>query len=1269
MQERLLHIKSLDSDSSSEDDDAFFNNISSVIQQRTIQQQTEIKYVNQVSLPDVTIYPTNIHFKTTYPNKSLQSKIIISNGGKQNETFNVSIKGDREFSISTNKIELIPGETQSLVITFSPRKVSLFNASLILEGRTSIVAPITGHCITSPLEYPLFKSASWCFPKKNTEKLITFSNNSLSESLHVILATNCPAFSVSPSQFDIVPSSSFDISLSFNPSEQLANPATISIQCSQSGDSTTIPLTIAPKREKILVDFGTISVGRKIKQTLNLKHSQLAPIVQWPFGMENISPNGMPQSTMIFSFTARQVGDFRSKVSLTDFDLEFKATAVDPPYRIKIPSKFPQHPLKIQNISESMLNLAFSLNTTSYLIDPETADLIPNQIEKLYVHIQTESSFNSNEVIMKVIWATQEGKRVIDEYNLPLNENQSSIEFENASSSQKKSMLKSNTEINPEDVSTLTSTSELNTKSKLSSIYNSNIIQKSRKLDKKSKVTTQNDKEYYSSSSMNFEENNNLKQQKPVVDDIDYSEEEDNHKQEDLLKTDSYDKDEYANSVYSSDAHKKKKWNEKPLLSRNTKYLPSDNSSNKQSKKMLVQNDYEYSDDSIKKIKLNKRQEEDSLSYSDDEKYMPKLKTKRRDFNENDFSDSEIVQKPKTKSSSRLTQMTQTKSIRNRNIKQNSSDSFDEELELLSKSRKKSYEKEVEEDRQSQKNVSFVSQSNNKPQRWYPPTASSSVIPFFGVSSRTPTYFELTINSNSNIEVEAPDWVQLPHMIIPHSMFSMVVSSLPSETRSSNFTIHSETGELQLPILAYKGRSNLVFGKEIDLIEITDDQYTASMVVKNIGDRSGFIAFTLSDSMNVNLRVSPPVAIIEPNGSQQVKFLFTIRNSEFTIPIVVYHGDEILRQLQSMVQPNDYMSTAFHEIENANEVSEFENAIGNCKPQDVLKAIRKCTSTSKLVFKRPQKSIGLNRYTISPSAIEFVADEEGKVSILNLSPEPLSFIASATSKNVNFSPHYGSAPPYGEAIINVTLDSINESNLIVKIGRDSTTIPLKKFYSSSLNTKKREVISAMNETITQNRGFMVTDTAIEFDCVPINQSKTIQFVVINNDRQQTTLFLSPTNKFFKCDSQITLGPEAHEVVNVVFTPKTVGVVNGKLDILNQFKKISLELSGEGVSDLNSVSSFITHPLEFPTCLPGTIRRAQLRVSNKLDQVVEITAYTEEPFCCPYPHFEIEPYSYVLAPIRFIPKEAGEYSGRVEFRSSSGTVTAIELYGACIDTDF
>ena len=1284
----ILPIQSLDESKSISSDEVedFFRNISTI--QNKSQIKVESQFISKNPIPDVAIYPTNIHFPTTYPNKALQSKIIISNGGTQTEVFTVSLKGDREFSISTRKITLQPGDTQSIIVSFAPRKISLFNGSLIFEGRTSIVAPITGHCITSPLEYPLINSPIWCFPLKKTEKLIPFSNNSLSESLSVLLNTNSPAFNTYPKTFDLPPSSSIDIKISFDPRQQLSEKTTLSIQCSQSGDSTVIPLVIAPKRETIVVDFGTISVGRKATQTLKLKHPQMAPIVQWPFSFDNISENGMPQNEMVFSFAAREVGDYRSKVAITDYDIELKASAVNPPYRLNIPSHFPFRPLKFQSISDFMIELSFFLDNESFSVDPDSISLRPNQVSEVRIRSEPNDSLHIDFITLKIIWSTNEGKRVVDEFDLPMNLAQSIINITNDNEFISRRTGKSRTEISADDIQIS------------SELHNSRLSSKNQK-----KTSMLN------SHATHFTKDQSREMQsKPGK----------------IDNSDSYDSDDE-----SSDYQLIKQYNSKMGVSSSTTSLSSPKIIPKRSNLLDTYSDSSYNENNNSKIRTNDDENHNSnlqaystdLLYSSEEESLDEIKQKRnnkskisnsqnnslrknniskshkkyknmQESNYSDYSSDEKIsskQSPKRHqkkdSSNSHKKMKRDKRASNNRSKQkshsnqkfkhkskyyNSSESYS-----YSTSSYESYEEAETQKRSNLQNqsyihssainpgrnrsVSFGSQIYSQSQVMISTTASSSIIPFFAITPKHPSRFDLTINSESEIEIEAPQWIKLPNFIEPNQPISMVVQNIPSPCIASTFTVFSDTGNIALPILAYKGSSILQFDSEIEMIEITDDQYTAMMKISNTGERCGFIAFTLPESLSVDLLVSPSVAIIQPNSIVQVKFLVTTPQNEFTIPVIAYYGDEIIRQLHAALSPNDFFSTSFKDIETEteNEISAYENVISEIRQRDILKLFKQSLKTSKLVFKSPQKpQYEMSKVTVSPSILEFVGNEVNRLSILNLSPESLPFSVSTTSNEVNYTPRNGIAPPYGETVITISLDRPEDSTFVINIGKEVIKVPIKILAPKTFSKKNKSF---------KNRGqFAVMEDNIEFDCVNVGSSKTMSLIVLNNENHFMNLSLNLDNSAFFCKKTVDIGGNSQQKIEIEFNPKSAGVFNGNLVMQNDDSKIIVHLSGEGINDNESVSSFISHPVEFPVCLPGTIRRARLRVSNRTDQYATVRSEVTPPFQCPYPEFEIEPYSYVLVPIRFIPKKPGDYFGSAEFHSSTGTVSVIELVGSCVD---
>jgi hypothetical protein len=163
-----------------------------------------------------------------------------------------------------------------------------------------------------------------------------------------------------------------------------------------------------------------------------------------------------------------------------------------------------------------------------------------------------------------------------------------------------------------------------------------------------------------------------------------------------------------------------------------------------------------------------------------------------------------------------------------------------------------------------------------------------------------------------------------------------------------------------------------------------------------------------------------------------------------------------------------------------------------------------------------------------------------------------------------------------------------------------------------------------------------------------------------------TVRLAVKPKVFTCPSEVLLNPQSTTPVELCFTPTETGVEDGKLVIENDNKQLVISLVGEGIEAVRSISEMNSQELRFPSCELGAVVRAQLRVSNRANKKMRMNAKTEPPFNCPCPEFEVNPMSYVLMPIRFMPNESGEYQGRVEVVSSDGRSFQIQLSGLCVD---
>lgn len=1045
------------------------------------------------AMPEIGIYPSSIVFHNTFPNIPVQQKVIITNSGNQEEKFKIYIQGNSEFSVSTTDVQIPQGGTYAFIVSFKPEVVSLYNGSLIIEGRTSRSISITGHCIPSPLEFPEPESPVWIFPKIKSSKSIEIANKSLSMSLSVTLATNCLAFTVRPNALQIPPSSTSEINLTYDPQLSGCSQPQIFIQCDESGDSADIPLTFSTPKPKIEVDFGIVSLGIHSVQVLKLKTPSIPPTIPWPFTLENLSHDNEPQRKFVFGFTPREVGDVRTSVQLIDYDVELRALAVDPPYRLKIPQSFPSKPFSIQNISDNMLRLQFNVIPDVYGLDFTKAKLRPSQSAEyhIFLHERTKSKDN---LILQIYWKYIDGRIVCDNHEIPSTQIQGSFI------------------IGDDEMELRKNRESMSTQKDLDSINRTNVSKKSKRNRNKNQ-------------DIESEENTEV-----------------------LMST--------------------------ALSPTKTEY-PS----------------------SIKAINADKMSNNSKTSYS-------------------------------------LTN---------------------------------------------------------------PIVSSSQIIPFFKVSSTNPASFELIINSESQFNCEAPDWINIPHYLRSNEPITLKCSSIPTSMTISSLSISTQNSQLDIPVIAYRGQSKLDIPTKISLDPVTSKQFNTKIIITNTGSRAGFIAFTSPQELDCVL-VSPPIAVIQPNNSTE--FTFVVKSEEsFSYPLISYSSDEIIRQMKALVSPKDMFSTAFADIETKDELSFFSTIIQQCKPRDINKLFKKYTAVTQILLLGEKKMENqFSEVTISPTQIEFIGNEKMRLSLLNLSSNPLDFTAISPTSNVVITPLSGEVSPYSEAVLHVQMLHPCVTSLKVTCGTQVFKVPLSQISSPSkrkkyktykedtiIEKKNKRPVSFLNDfdpppngasgfistkksnPVTYFGGFSISDAELDFGTVETGTSKQLEIIISNDENQTLVLKSHSTNpEIFACPDTFNVPPSGKTKIRIEFHPDDTQKYQEMLIIESEDNQLCVKLYGEGTDGAMSLCPMQSTALEFPPCEPGTIRRAQLRISNGTTRKTIISANVEKPFRCPIPQFEIEPQSYVLVPVHFISMKIGHYEAELDLNSIHGSKATVLLIGNCIE---
>lgn len=201
---------------------------------------------------------------------------------------------------------------------------------------------------------------------------------------------------------------------------------------------------------------------------------------------------------------------------------------------------------------------------------------------------------------------------------------------------------------------------------------------------------------------------------------------------------------------------------------------------------------------------------------------------------------------------------------------------------------------------------------------------SSNFIPFFQIESKNINSYSFTFSGVKFIEIEAPEWIEAPSIAQEAKPLSFICYDCPESTAGSEIALISpDQKEYTLPVIAYRGKS------EIHSYMLEPGQ----LQVFNKGIRPGFVCFSLHDSDNEEILVSPSAAIILPNTSQ----IFTFDSGE---SIIMHSGDEILRQIKQFYNPNSFYTVSFDDIETRDEIEKISDTLEQITSKDFSKVFK-----------------------------------------------------------------------------------------------------------------------------------------------------------------------------------------------------------------------------------------------------------------------------------------------------------------------------------------
>jgi hypothetical protein len=212
----------------------------------------------------------------------------VAVGGSSSQTFTITnastgiIPGSvlefcADFSVSPTLYFLLPGQSQTFTVTFTPTSTGPQTCNVMTSGACADVVCTGTGGVSSPTCSVAPTSLSFGTVPVGTSSSQSFTITNLGTGFRAgSISAPCPDFSVSPSLYFLTPGASVTVTVTFTPSASGAQTCTIltGLSCSDvtaagTGGAAAPTCSVAPTS----VNFGTVSIGSSVTQTFTVTNT------------------------------------------------------------------------------------------------------------------------------------------------------------------------------------------------------------------------------------------------------------------------------------------------------------------------------------------------------------------------------------------------------------------------------------------------------------------------------------------------------------------------------------------------------------------------------------------------------------------------------------------------------------------------------------------------------------------------------------------------------------------------------------------------------------------------------------------------------------------------------------------------------------------------------------------------------------------------------------------------------------------------------------
>lgn len=422
----------------------------------------------------ISAFPENVHLKPSFQGVFSHFTVYITNPFSTPQNIDISLDPNSNFSISTNKITLQAGIVYSLIITFISDEVGTFSTDMVIHTEhNTITIPLNAKCVVSPLLFNDSEIVDFQFSMAKTTLKFNIANRSLKDSLHVLFDFDTAAFSINPPSINLPPFSTCPIEIKYDPNfhtnsieqshqskDKKSKPSSFHhqqvpyfhIQCSESGDSLTIPLNIARPNTSGLIDFGMVPINNrkfkqiKVKDTINSTendhflsmaiYTEDIPELLPPFSYQLINESleeeeeeeagegsyirpERKNNEILFSFYSSEVGDFYDTVQFGPLKYSLHAQAVMQPFDVHFPDDATSL-MQIKNTAKDRKSYWISFDENFDIKQSIKFSLEPDEFKQIDTS-SLKSSYDSKRTSIFIRWRENDHK-LTQEIPFPAND-------------------------------------------------------------------------------------------------------------------------------------------------------------------------------------------------------------------------------------------------------------------------------------------------------------------------------------------------------------------------------------------------------------------------------------------------------------------------------------------------------------------------------------------------------------------------------------------------------------------------------------------------------------------------------------------------------------------------------------------------------------------------------------------------------------------------------------------------------------------------------